>query len=182
MNAVRDYLKIEGDVEQPKNFHPKRKIEGLNCKRSEVSGKRLWELIKTLSNNDPFVFFKECFVYNYLPLAFLGISGLNITPPDLKVGINSSCLIFRHFVSRIIKCDVFFQSDDQATLNSICDEFLLRTVKLLNVRIIIALGRYVEKRANDVFLANGIRDIRVSLKHILNIQSLCTKCTNATVI
>lgn len=87
IDAVRDYLKIEGKVLKPEKFHPHRPVEGLNCKRSEVSGKRLWNLIKELSKNDPNVFFKHCFVHNYCPLAFLSKSGLNVTPADLKVTI-----------------------------------------------------------------------------------------------
>lgn len=85
--AVRDYLKISGEIEKPKEYHELRQIEGLNCRRSEVSGKRLWGLIKDLSKNDPEVFFKHCFVYNYCPLAFLSKTAKNITPAELKVSL-----------------------------------------------------------------------------------------------
>lgn len=90
VNAVKEYLRISGEVQEPKSCHPKRKIEGLNCKRSEVSGKRLWGLIANLSKDDPTVFFKDCFVYNYCPLAFLSNSAKNVTPADLKV--QNDCL------------------------------------------------------------------------------------------
>ena len=40
--AVRDWMKLSADVKSPEREHPKRQIEGLTCKRSEVSGARLW--------------------------------------------------------------------------------------------------------------------------------------------
>ena len=46
VNMVRDLLKISGPVTPPVNQHPKRKVEGLDCKRSEVSGRRFWSFIK----------------------------------------------------------------------------------------------------------------------------------------
>jgi hypothetical protein len=39
--AVRDWMGIFALVQSPENEHPKRRIEGLACKRSEVSGRRL---------------------------------------------------------------------------------------------------------------------------------------------
>ena len=39
--AVRDWMKISCDVNKPKIEHPKRPVEGIECKRSEVSGRRL---------------------------------------------------------------------------------------------------------------------------------------------
>ena len=43
VGVVKDWLKITGDVVKPENEHPKRLIEGLQCKRKEVSGRRFWE-------------------------------------------------------------------------------------------------------------------------------------------
>src|SRR5688500_223507 len=42
VSMVRDWLGIEAEVTKPKKEHPKRPIEGFACKRSEVSGARLW--------------------------------------------------------------------------------------------------------------------------------------------
>src|SRR6266513_958871 len=42
--AVRDWLGIQTDIARPDGEHPKRPIEGFQCKRSEVSGRRLWGL------------------------------------------------------------------------------------------------------------------------------------------
>ncbi len=41
VGMVRDWLKLDGKVEQPKSLHPKRPIQGLDCPRSEVSGRRI---------------------------------------------------------------------------------------------------------------------------------------------
>ena len=44
ISLVRDWMRISGSVEKPKNEHPKRQVEGFDCKRVEVSGQRLWGL------------------------------------------------------------------------------------------------------------------------------------------
>jgi len=85
VNVVRNYLKIDGEILTPEHFHPQRPVNGLNCHRSEVSGKRLWDLLIELSENDPYTFFKNCFIHNYFPLALMDKNAKNITPSDLKV-------------------------------------------------------------------------------------------------
>jgi len=84
VTAVRDWLKLDGEIVSPNHQHPSRLVEGLSCKRSEVSGRRFWALAKEVSNNDPKRFFKNSFIYNYYPLALLSGTGKNITPSDLK--------------------------------------------------------------------------------------------------
>src|SRR5580704_13405938 len=42
--AVRGWLKISAPIEKPAKAHPKRPIQGYDCPRSEVSGRRLWKL------------------------------------------------------------------------------------------------------------------------------------------
>src|ERR1051326_246876 len=42
--AVRDWMKLQAPIGKPVREHPKRPIEGFACKRSEVSGRRLWGL------------------------------------------------------------------------------------------------------------------------------------------
>ena len=59
--AVRDFLGIEGNVKTPSVFHPKRPVEGFECSRSEVSGRRLWEWVEKRFG-DPESFFKRFFV------------------------------------------------------------------------------------------------------------------------
>ena len=82
-----EHLLFVGKVSSPASFHPSRPVLGLECKRSEVSGERLWGIFKELTNGDAELFFKNCFVHNYCPLALLSETGLNITPAELKVVI-----------------------------------------------------------------------------------------------
>ena len=42
--AVRDWLGIDCAVGKPKREHPRRPVTGFACRRSEVSGHRLWGL------------------------------------------------------------------------------------------------------------------------------------------
>ncbi len=80
--AVRDWMGISGEVEKPDPEHPKREVVGFACKRSEVSGRRLWGLFaeKYPEAKD---FFQDHFVVNYCPLVWMGETGKNITPDKL---------------------------------------------------------------------------------------------------
>src|SRR5207237_4607772 len=68
--AVCDWLGIEAKIDKPLNEHPKRPITGLDCKRSEISGERLWGLFAKRFGT-PEKFFAEHFVANHCPLAFI---------------------------------------------------------------------------------------------------------------
>ena len=46
---VKEWLGVKGHVKKPYNEHPKRPIQGLSITRTEVSGMRFWNLIKSLS-------------------------------------------------------------------------------------------------------------------------------------
>ncbi len=67
---------------------------GLECKKSEVSGRRLWGLFESRFGK-PTTFFRNHFVSNYCPLAFMEESARNITPDKLpaacRVKIEQSC-------------------------------------------------------------------------------------------
>ena len=43
---VRDWLGIEAPVTKPAREHPKRPVDGFACRRSEVSGARLWGALR----------------------------------------------------------------------------------------------------------------------------------------
>jgi single-strand selective monofunctional uracil DNA glycosylase len=80
--AVRDWMGIRAPVARPAHEHPKRPIEGFDCPRSEVSGRRLWGwAAQRFGAAD--AFFSEGFVLNYCPLVFLEASGRNYTPDKL---------------------------------------------------------------------------------------------------
>jgi single-strand selective monofunctional uracil DNA glycosylase len=80
--AVRDWMGLRARVERPAREHPKRPIEGFDCRRSEVSGRRLWGWAE-LRFGAAEAFFSDWFVLNYCPLVFLEASGRNFTPDKL---------------------------------------------------------------------------------------------------
>lgn len=80
--AVRDWMGLRASVERPARQHPKRPIEGFDCARSEVSGRRLWGWA-ALRFGSASAFFQDWFVLNYCPLVFLEASGRNFTPDKL---------------------------------------------------------------------------------------------------
>lgn len=80
--AVRDWLGIHEPVVKPEDEHPKRPIEGFNCTRSEVSGRRLWGLFAERFGSAG-AFFKDHFVLNYCPLVWMSETGANLTPDKL---------------------------------------------------------------------------------------------------
>ncbi|GHS91722.1 single-strand selective monofunctional uracil DNA glycosylase [Synergistales bacterium] len=83
--AVRDWLKIGANLGKPDVGHPKYPVDGFLCKRSEVSGKRLWGLFASRFG-DAELFFREHFVMNYCPLLFIETharAARNMTPDRL---------------------------------------------------------------------------------------------------
>jgi len=122
--ALRDWLGIEAAVGKPEHEHPKRPIEGFACKRSEVSGRRLWGLFRERFGT-PAEFFKDHFVANYCPLVFMGESGANITPDKLP-------------------------ADESGPLFQICDRALADTIRLLQPRWVIGIGGFAKKRIDGV--------------------------------
>ncbi|KAI4490349.1 hypothetical protein M0802_010726 [Mischocyttarus mexicanus] len=107
ISMVRDWLKIHGYVEKPPKEQPDRKVTGFDCKRSEISGKRLWGLFKELC----------------------------VTPEN------------------------FFQysyKEEQKLIHELCDQALSKIIQLLNVEIVIGIGRFAEKRAQAVISADNL--------------------------
>jgi single-strand selective monofunctional uracil DNA glycosylase len=119
VDAVRNWLKITKQAEPLKSFHPKRPIQGLACKRSEVSGKRLWGLFAARFQS-PEIFFQDYFVINYCPLAFLDSGARNLTPDKFPAAIRTS-------------------------LESLCDEHLTNVVKSLKPKYFIGVGGFAEE-------------------------------------
>lgn len=94
ISAVRDWMVISGPVGKPQPEHPKRPIQGFACKRSEVSGRRLWGWAARQFGT-PDNFFRKAYVVNYCPLIFLEESGRNRTPdkvPAAEIGpVEAAC-------------------------------------------------------------------------------------------
>ena len=104
--AVRDWMGIHAPVDKPAAEHAKRPVEGFDCKRSEVSGRRLWGLFAerfgTADN-----FFRDHFVLNYCPLVWMGESGANLTPDKLSAvdmqPVEQACLAHLGEVIEILR-------------------------------------------------------------------------------
>ncbi len=125
--AVRGWLGIQAKITKPATEHPKRPIEGFACERSEVSGRRLWQLFSARFGT-PERFFAEHLVLNYCPLAFLESSGRNLTPDKLPATVRQK-------------------------LFTACDAHLRSTVETLQPRWLIGVGDFAARRAGEV-LAN----------------------------
>lgn len=121
--AVRDWMGLRGEVGKPDREHPAKRVEGLACKRSEVSGGRLWGLFAQRFGT-PEVFFRDHYVHNYCPLLFLQDTklGRNVTPENLPAA-------------------------DMAPVYAACDDFLRTLVTTLKPEFLVGVGGFAEGRA-----------------------------------
>ena len=115
---MRDWLGIEGAVSRPLAEHPKRPVEGFACRRSEVSGARLWGWARSRFGT-PERFFARAFVWNWCPLGFLDAGGRNLTPEKLPRA-------------------------ERAAVEAVCDAALAEVVAALEVRRVVAVGAVAE--------------------------------------
>ncbi len=132
--AVRDWMGIVAPVTSPAQQHPKRLIEGYACRRSEVSGRRLWGWA-ALRFGSAEAFFEDWFVLNYCPLVFLEASGRNLTPDKLP-------------------------AERRQVLNAVCDRHLAAALAALQPAWALGIGGYAERRLNAVLktdLLDGAR-------------------------
>ena len=123
IEAVRDWLGIEAPVDKPAPMHPKRPVLGFACRRSEVSGKRLWGWARKKFIT-PQRFFGRFFVANYCPLIFMEAGGRNRTPNQLRAA-------------------------ERKSLTDACDRALRRTIDYFKPRYVIGVGKYAEQRARQ---------------------------------
>jgi single-strand selective monofunctional uracil DNA glycosylase len=127
VEAVRDWLGICEDVEKPLKEHPKRPIEGFACKRSEVSGRRLWGLFtERFGKADSF--FKEHFVMNYCPLVWMSATGANLTPDKLP-------------------------ASEMQPVEQACLKHLAEVIELLDPSYLIGVGGFAEDRLTRAAVA-----------------------------
>jgi single-strand selective monofunctional uracil DNA glycosylase len=121
VGAVREWLGIQAPVDTPPLIHPKRPIQGFNCERSEVSGRRLWGWAKRTFGT-PERFFARFFVANYCPLQFIEASGRNRTPQNIR-------------------------KTELKPLLHACDKALRLTIQYIKPRYVIGVGNFAEERA-----------------------------------
>lgn len=85
IDTIKNWFKIDGNVNKPEIECPSRPIDGLSHRKTEISGKRFWGLFKRISEI-PEIFFRYSFVCNYCPLAFMTSTGVNVGLQEIKVG------------------------------------------------------------------------------------------------
>jgi single-strand selective monofunctional uracil DNA glycosylase len=130
ISAVRDWMGLHARVERPASQHPKRPIEGFDCARSEVSGRRVWGWA-ALRFGSASAFFSEWFVLSYCPLVFLEASGRNFTPDKLPV-------------------------TQRRALEQACDRHLAAALGALQPQWAIGIGGYAERRVRAVLESDAI--------------------------
>ncbi len=117
---VRDWMAICEPVSKPVPEHPKRPVEGFDCRRSEVSGRRLWGWAAETFGS-PQAFFRHFFVANYCPLMFMEATGRNRTPDKLPVA-------------------------EKRPLLAICDAALKQTLDHFQPQFVIGIGAFAAGR------------------------------------
>lgn len=137
VSTVRDWLKMPVDtrIARPSPEHEKRPVLGLSTKRTEVSGRRLWQEWAQGIYGTPENFFQDFFVHNYCPLMFLESTGRNRTPVQLRV------------------------KERQPLLN-ICDEALRAVITALNPQFVCGIGGFAAARCKAA-LKSADLDLRV---------------------
>lgn len=128
--VVRDWLGIRAPIGRPALEYPGRPIEGYACRRSEVSGKRLWGLFAGRFGS-PERFFAAHFVVNYCPLAFIA-GGRNLTPDKLPAA-------------------------EAGPLFAACDAHLRAVVDALAPEWVIGVGRFARQRAQTVLAGDAVQ-------------------------
>lgn len=123
---VRDWMQIETAVGQPEKTHPKKPIDGFACTRSEVSGRRLWSLMRERfgpAEN----FFKQHYVANYCPLIFMEEGGKNLTPDKLP-------------------------KDEREALFAACNSHLIDIIHALQPSFILGVGKFAAERIQKAYV------------------------------
>ena len=128
--AARDWLGISSPIARPSKEHPQRPILGFDCARCEISGQRLWGLF-TQRFGTAEIFFRDHFVLNYCPLAFLEESGRNLTPDKLSK---------RETERLFAKCDAHFRE----------------VVEILQPQWLVGVGGFAFRRIEQVAAGSGI--------------------------
>lgn len=121
VSYARDWLGIRGAVGKPPREHPKRPIEGFECPRSEVSGRRLWGWAEERFGTAD-AFFERFYVANYCPLVFMEESARNRVPEKLPIA-------------------------ERQPLLDACDAALRQIIDELEPTWVVGVGAWARKRA-----------------------------------
>lgn len=122
--SIKQWLQLTEPLSEPLPIqHPKYPILGMECHRREGSGKRFWGWAQE-KFQDPELFFKQAFVWNYCPLLFLA-RDRNLIPDHLSKA-------------------------EHELLTSVCDAALEALIEYMQPRLLVGIGRYAEHRLRAV--------------------------------
>jgi single-strand selective monofunctional uracil DNA glycosylase len=127
--AVRDWMGICMPVGKPSPEHPKRPVQGFDCPKSEVSGRRLWGLFAERFGSAE-AFFAGHFVLNYCPLVWMSETGANLTPDKLPAG-------------------------EMVAVEEACLEHLAESIRVLDPEWLIGVGGFAEERLKQAANLTG---------------------------
>lgn len=141
--AVRDWMRIDATTGRPADEHPRYPVEGLSCRRSEVSGQRLWGLFRERFGTAE-AFFAEHLVVNYCPLLFIAASprrkggegARNLTPDKLPAA-------------------------ERRALYAACDAHLRAVTKALAPRFLVGIGTFASARAREALADEKVELVRI---------------------
>lgn len=122
VNVVKKYLQIDEKLQDIPLTHIKRPIDGLHCKRSEVSGRRLWSLIEQRYPSRQ-QFPLHLAIMNYCPVVFVdkGPTGKNIIPEKIEKEV-------------------------RVELEGVCDRYLDDMIQIIKPESVIGIGQYAKKK------------------------------------
>ena len=129
ISGVRDWMGICEPVGKPAPEHPRRPVDGFACRRSEVSGRRLWGWAAE-TFGPPGMFFRHFFVANYCPLMFMEATGRNRTPDKLPMA-------------------------ERRPLLAVCDTALRKTLDHFQPEFVIGIGAFAAGRVAAVAADNN---------------------------
>ncbi|MEO0510699.1 MAG: uracil-DNA glycosylase family protein [Verrucomicrobiota bacterium] len=132
---ARDWVGVDVAIDKPENEHPKRPIDGFNCTRSEVSGRRLWGAFKDRFGAAD-SFFSDHFVANYCPLVFMEASGKNRTPDKMP-------------------------ANEVEPLYAACDQHMREVFEILEPDWVIGVGAFAENRAKAALAGSDVKIGRI---------------------
>jgi len=118
VEMVRDWFGLDPVIGKPVPEHAKRPVLGMACTRREVSGRRLWGLMKNRFGS-PEVFFRDQTVWPYCHWMWLKESGANLPPNALRAA-------------------------ERKPLEAVCDRFLDELLTAWSPRHLVAIGQYAE--------------------------------------
>lgn len=136
---VRDWMGLFPEIGKPETEHPKRKITGMECPKSEVSGRRLWGLFSE-KYPDAEDFFREHLAINFCPLIWMKDTGANVTPDKIKAA-------------------------EMVAVDEACQIHLRKLIEILEPQYLIGVGAYAEKKMTAVKKELGLDAVVGKILH-----------------